>query len=201
MEVRMHRFARLAVAAAWLLAPSLAAASTWQIDSAHSSAQFAVSHLMVSTVRGTLGKVTGNVTLDESDITKSSVTATIDATGIDTREPKRDEHLRSPDFLDTKQFPTITFKSTKVEKIEDGRYHVNGDLTLRGVTKPAVLTVEGSPKPMQDPFGNTKLGGVVKTKLNRQDFGIAWNKKLDAGGLVVGDEVDVIIDIELTKAP
>lgn len=197
----MHRFTRLAVAAAWLLAPSLAAASSWQIDSAHSSAQFAVSHLMVSTVRGTLGKVTGNVTLDESDVTKSSVTATIDATGIDTREAKRDEHLRSPDFLDTKQFPTITFTSTKVEKLDERRYQVTGDLTLRGVTKPVVLTVEGSPTPMQDPFGNTKLGGVVKTKINRQDFGIAWNKKLDAGGLVVGDEVDVTIDVELNKAP
>lgn len=197
----MHRFTRLAVAAAWLLAPSLAAASSWQIDSAHSSAQFAVSHLMVSTVRGTLGKVTGNVTLDESDITKSSVSATIDATGIDTREAKRDEHLRSPDFLDTKQFPTITFTSTKVEKLDERRFQVTGDLTLRGVTKPVVLTVEGSPTPMQDPFGNTKLGGVVKTKLNRQDFGIAWNKKLDAGGLVVGDEVDVTIDVELNKAP
>jgi polyisoprenoid-binding protein YceI len=155
----------------------------------------------VSTVRGTLGKVTGNVTLDESDVTKSSVTATIDATGIDTREAKRDEHLRSPDFLDTKKFPTITFKSTKVEKLDERRFQVTGDLTLRGVTKPAVLTVEGSPTPMQDPFGNTKLGGVVKTKLNRQDFGVAWNKKLDAGGLVVGDEVDVTIDVELNKAP
>ncbi|MDX2169277.1 MAG: YceI family protein [Deltaproteobacteria bacterium] len=197
----MHRIARLAVATALLLAPSLAAASSWQIDSAHTSAQFAVRHLMVSTVRGTLGKVTGSVTLDETDVTKSSVTATIDATGIDTREPKRDEHLRSPEFLDTKKFPTITFNSTKVEKIEDGRYQVTGDLTLRGVTKPVVLTVEGSPTPMQDPFGNTKLGGTVKTKIDRQEFGVAWNKKLDAGGLVVGDEVDITIDVELTKAP
>lgn len=197
----MTRIARLAAAAALLAAPSLAAASTWQIDSAHTNAQFAVRHLMVSTVRGTLGKVSGTLTLDEADVTKSSVTATVDATGIDTRDAKRDEHLRSPDFLDTKQYPTITFASTKVEKDGDGRYKVTGNLTLRGVTKPAVLTVEGSPTPLQDPFGNTKLGGVAKTKINRQDFGIAWNKKLDAGGLVVGDEVDVTIDIELIKAP
>ncbi len=197
----MHRITHLALALAVLAAPQLASASSWQIDSAHTSAQFAVSHLMVSTVRGTLGKVTGTVTIDEKDLTKSSVTATIDTTAIDTREPKRDEHLRSPDFLDTKKFPTLTFKSTKVERFDDTHYQVTGDLTLRGVTKPAVLAVEGATTPMKDPFGNTKLGGVVKTKINRQEFGIAWSKKLDAGGLMVGDEVDVTIDVELTKAP
>ena len=195
----MTRIARLAVAAALLAAPPPAAASTWQIDSAHSSAQFAVRHLMVSTVRGTLGKVSGTLTLDETDVTKSSVTATVDATGIDTREAKRDEHLRSPEFLDTKQYPTITFTSTKVEKDGDGRYKVTGNLTLRGVTKPVVLTVEGSPTPLQDPFGNTKLGGVAKTKINRQDFGIVFSKTLDGGGALVGDEIAITIDVEVMK--
>jgi len=197
----MLRIARIAAGAALLLAPALAAASTWQIDPAHSSVQFAIRHLMVSTVRGTMGKVSGTLTLDETDVTRSTVTATVDASGIDTREAKRDEHLRSPEFLDTKKYPTITFTSTKVEKIEDGRYQVSGDLTLRGVTKPVVLTVEGSPAPINDPFGNTKLGGTAKTRINRQEFGVAWSKKLDAGGVVVGDDVDITIDVELVKAP
>jgi polyisoprenoid-binding protein YceI len=198
----MHRLIHTTTAAlALLAAPTLAAASAWQIDPAHTSAQFAVRHLMVSTVRGTLGKVSGTVTLDETDPTGSSVSASIDATGIDTRDAKRDEHLRGPDFLDAKKFPTITFKSTKVEKVTNDRYKVSGDLTLRGVTKPVVLEVEGSPTPMQDPFGNTKLGGTVKTTINRQDFGIAWSKKLDAGGVVVGDEVAITIDVELVKGP
>jgi len=197
----MHRLMRTTAALALLAAPTLAVASTWQIDAAHTSAQFAVKHLMVSTVRGTMGKVSGAVTLDDTDPTKSSLTASIDAAGIDTREAKRDEHLRGPDFLDVKKFPTITFKSTKVEKVTDGKYKVTGDLTLRGVTKPVVLEVEGSPTPMQDPFGNTKLGGTATTTINRQDFGVAWSKKLDAGGIVVGDELAITIDVELVKAP
>lgn len=190
---------RLALAAVLLAAPAAAATSTWEIDSAHSAAHFAVRHLMVSTVRGAMGTVTGTVTLDEGDPTRSVVKATIDATGIDTRNAKRDEHLRAPDFLDTRQYPTITFTSTKIEKTGEARWAVTGDLTLRGVTKPVVLTVEGAPTPLQDPFGNTKLGGVAKTTINRQDFGVAWNKAMEAGGLVVGDEVEITIDIELNK--
>jgi polyisoprenoid-binding protein YceI len=146
-----------------------------------------------------MGPVSGTLELDETNPAKSTVTATVDATGINTRDAKRDEHLRSPDFLDTAKFPTITFTSTKVEKVSDTQYKVTGDLTLRGVTKPVVLTVEGSPTPVNDPFGNTKLGGSATTRINRQDFGIAWSKSLDAGGLVVADEVDITIDLELTK--
>ncbi len=182
-----------------IAAPEVAGASTWNIDPAHTAAQFGVRHLMVSTVRGHLGKVTGVVNLDEADITKSSVEATIDAAGIDTREPKRDEHLRSADFLDVARYPTITFKSKKVSKVADDRYQVTGDLTIRGVRKEVVLDVEGVPKPFNDPFGNVRLGGVARTKISRKDFGVAWNKVLDTGGLVVGDEVEVTIDIELTK--
>jgi polyisoprenoid-binding protein YceI len=194
----LRRFRPILILAV-LAAPAVAGASTWTIDPAHSRAQFAVRHLMVSTVRGQLGRVTGVMTLDETDATRSSVEATIDATAIDTREPKRDEHLRTPEFLDTAKYPTITFKSTKVERVAENRYKVTGDLTLRGVTRQVVLDVEGSPTPMQDPFGNTKLGGVATTRLNRQDFGITWSKSLDGGGLVVGDDVDVIIDVELAK--
>jgi polyisoprenoid-binding protein YceI len=182
-----------------LVIPRVAGASTWAIDSAHSNAQFAVRHLMVSTVRGQLGKITGTVNLDENDLTRSTVEATIDANGIDTREAKRDDHLRGPDFLDTAKYPTVTFKSKKVERVSDDSYKVTGDLTMRGVTREVVLNVEGSPTPMKDPFGNTKVGGVAKTKLSRKDFGINWSKSLDGGGLVVGDDVAVTIDLELTK--
>jgi polyisoprenoid-binding protein YceI len=169
----------------------------WKIDPAHTSAQFAVRHLMVSTVRGSLGKVTGVVNIDETDLSKSSVEASIDLNGIDTREPKRDGHLKSPDFFDVAKYPEITFKSKKVAKVNDTKFQVTGDLTMHGVTKEVVLDVEGSPKPFTDPMGNRKLGGVASTKLNRQDFGVQWNKTLDGGGMVVSDNVDVTIDIEL----
>jgi len=195
----MQRLLRLTIIATALAAPTLAIASTWQIDPAHTNAQFAVRHLMVSTVRGQMGKVSGVVTLDENDLTKSSVEATIDTKGIDTREPKRDEHLRGPDFLDVAKYPTITFKSTKVERVADGKYKVTGNLTIRDVTKPAVLEVTGSPKPLTDPFGNVKLGGAATTRINRQDFGVSWSKSLDGGGLVVGDDVDITVDVELVK--
>jgi polyisoprenoid-binding protein YceI len=180
--------------------PCLAGASTWQIDPVHSSAQFAVRHLMVSTVRGTLGPVTGTMNLDETDPTKSSVEASVDANGIDTREAKRDAHLKSPDFFDVAKYPTITFKSKKVTKVNDTKFQVSGDLTMHGVTREVVLDVEGAPKPFKDPMGNLKLGGSATTKLNRKDFGIQWNKAMDGGGVVVGDNVDVTIDIELIGA-
>lgn len=178
---------------------SVAGAATFEIDSAHTSAEFAVRHLMVSKVRGNLGKVTGVVSLDETDPTKSSVEATIDVTGIDTREPKRDEHLKSPDFFDVAKYPTITFKSKKITKVGDGKFQMAGDLTIHGVTKEVVLDLEGSPTPFKDPMGHVKLGGAATTRLNRKDFGILWNKSLDGGGVVVGEDVDVTIDIELVK--
>ncbi len=174
-------------------------ASVWQIDPAHSSAQFAVRHLMVSTVRGTLGKVTGTVKLDDTDLTQSSVDASVDATTIDTREPKRDAHLKSPDFFDVAAYPVITFKSKQVKKIDEGTFRVVGDLTLHGVTKEVALNVNGSPQPSKDPAGNVKVGGVATTRLNRKDFNISWNKSLDGGGVVVGDDVDVTIDVELIR--
>jgi polyisoprenoid-binding protein YceI len=193
----MRRCVFVAVAIVAVGVPCLASASTWKIDPAHTSAQFAVRHLMVSTVRGTFGKVTGVVNIDEADLSKSSVEASIDVNGIDTREPKRDGHLKSPDFFDAAKYPEITFKSKKVAKVSDTKFQVTGDLSMHGVTKEVVLDVEGSPKPFNDPMGNRKLGGVVSMKLNRQDFGVQWNKTLDGGGMVVSDNVDVTIDIEL----
>ena len=192
---------RIWVAAIALLAslPMVAQAASFGIDSAHSSAQFAVKHLMVSTVRGTLGKITGTANLDESDISKSSVEATIDVKGIDTREEKRDNHLRGPDFFDADKFPSIHFKSTKVEAAGSDKFNITGDLTIRDVTKPVVLAVEGSAKPIKDPFGNDRMGGVARTRINRKDFGMSFNKTMDNGGVVVGDDVDITIDLELTK--
>jgi len=197
----MYRPAFAAVAVVAIALPTVAGASHWEIDPQHTSAQFAVSHLVVSTVRGTLGTVTGSVNLDEADVTKSSVEATIDAAGILTRDGMRDEHLKGPDFLYVTQYPKITFKSKKVDKIADGKFKVTGDLTLRGVTKEVALDVEGAPKPFHDQMGVLKLAGVAKTKINRRDFGMEYSKTLvDGGGLVVGNDVDIIIDIELEQA-
>src|SRR5512145_1993606 len=145
-----------AVAIALVAFPALASGqvSTWTFDPAHSHASFSVRHMIISNVRGELGKFSGTLTLDEKDITKSTVEATIDVTTIDTREPKRDEHLRSPDFFDAAKFPTLTFKSTKVEKAGKGALKVTGDLTMRGVTKPVVLNVAGPTDEVKDPYGN-----------------------------------------------
>lgn len=145
----MRRFILSAVTLIAVVSPSFAVASMWQIDPAHSSAQFAVRHMMVSTVRGTLGKVTGTVNLDETDPTKSAVEASVDVAGVDTREPKRDEHLKSADFFDVETYPTITFKSKTITGPGETKFEVTGDLTMHGVTKEIVLVVEGSPKPFR----------------------------------------------------
>ncbi len=197
----MHRSLCSVIAVAAITLPAIAGASTWQIDPAHTSAQFAVRHMMVSTVRGTLGPVAGTLTLDDADVTKSSIAATLDVSGIDTREPKRDAHLKSPDFFDAATYPTIKFTSKRITKVGEAKFQIAGDLTIHGVTKEVVLDVEGLPTPFKDPMGNVRMGGAATTKLNRKDFGLTWNKALDGGGLLVGDEVLVTIDIELTKAP
>ncbi|HYQ80511.1 MAG TPA: YceI family protein [Anaeromyxobacteraceae bacterium] len=196
----MKRIASVAAALALAL-PGLAlgAGSTWQIDPAHTRAGFGVKHLVISTVRGEFGKTAGTLTLDEGDVTKSKVEATIDVTSIDTREPKRDEHLRSPDFFDAAKYPTITFKSTKVEKAGDGQLRVTGDLTMRGVTKPVTLQVTGPTQEIKDPWGNARRGFSATTKLNRKDFGLNWSKTIEAGP-VVGDEVTIDIEGEMAKA-
>ncbi|MFE8601877.1 YceI family protein [Archangium violaceum] len=194
----MKLFFKPAIAALVLASPSLAFATEFEIDSAHSGASFSVKHMMVSNVRGAFSKVTGSANIDEKDITKSTVQAVIDATTVNTNEPKRDEHLKSPDFFDTAKFPTITFKSTKVEKAGDN-LKVTGDLTLHGVTKPVTLDVEGFTTEAKDPWGNTKRGGTATTKINRKDFGLGWNKVLDTGGVAVGEEVSITLDLELNK--
>lgn len=192
---------RLALALFTLLVAPLAGAATWEIDSAHSGAHFSVRHMMVSNVRGDFGKVTGTVVFDAKNPKAAQVNATIDVSSINTREPKRDEHLRSPDFFDAAKFPTITFKSKRVEQAGEGKYKVVGDLTIRGVTKEVTLDVEGPAPEAKDPWGNVKSGATATTKINRKDFGLAWNKVLETGGVAVGEEVKITLDIELNKKP
>ncbi len=173
--------------------------STWTIDSAHSAAQFSVRHMMVSNVRGEFGKLSGTAVYDPANAGAATVEATIDATTISTREARRDEHLRSADFFDTANNPTITFKSKKVQPVGEGHLKVTGDLTMRGVTKEVVLDVTGLNAEVKDQRGTARVGASATTRLNRKDFGISWNRALDSGGVVVADEVDVILDVELVK--
>jgi len=194
---RLALFAALVV----LGTAGLAHAQSWTIDSSHSAVSFAVRHMMVSTVRGDLGKVTGSVAFDPQQPTSGSVEATIDVTGINTREPGRDTHLKSPDFFDVAKFPTITFKSKKVAPAANGHFTITGDLTMKGVTKEVVLDAEPMRPIIKDQRGASRTGTTATTKLNRQDFGLTWSSALDGGGLVVGDEVSGTIDVELISAP
>ena len=170
--------------------------TTWTIDSAHSGVHFSVKHLVVATVRGQFDKVSGSVVIDPADPAGSSVHAVIDAASINTREPQRDAHLRSPDFLDAEQFPTIEFRSTKVARSDQG-FAVTGDLTIHGVTRTVVLAVEATDDEIRDPFGNLKRAATATTKINRKDFGLTWNVGLETGGFLVGDEVRIELDVEL----
>ena len=188
---------RLIIAAALALsAPALAA--TWQIDPAHSNVSFSVRHMMVSNVRGEFTKVSGTVEGDEKTPTQAVINATIDATSINTREAKRDDHLKSADFLDVAKYPTITFKSKRIEPSGTGQFKVTGDLTLHGVTKEVVLDVSDVTAPIKDPMGKTRAGAQATTKIDRKDFGINWSKTMDGGGLLVGNDVDIRIDVEAT---
>ena len=199
MGLKLSRSFAAAGLAAILALPAAAAPSQWQIDSQHASAQFAVKHLMISTVRGEFHGVTGAVNWDDKDITKSTIDVTIDTTTVDTREPKRNAHLKSPDFFDVAKYPTMTFKSKKIEQATAGKLKVTGDLTIHGVTKEVVLDVEGPTAPIKDPWGNTRVALNATASVNRQDFGVKWNASMDGGGVVVGDNVNITIDAELVK--
>ena len=174
------------------------AVSTWNIDQSHSLAEFSVRHMMVSTTRGQFGTITGNLQLDESDLTNSSVDVTIDVASITTRDEKRDEHLRSADFFDVATFPAITFKSTRVEGKGDD-YKVHGDLTIRGVTRPVVLDTEFNGFGTS-PWGQSVAGFEAKTEISRKDFGLEWNVALETGGVLVGDKVKIDVDLEALDA-
>jgi len=197
-----QKFLRIAILAATTTAISLPAVATtteWKIDPAHSSAQFAVRHLAISTIRGAFTKVSGTVQLDDQDVTKSSVDVTIDADSVDTRVPDRDKDLRSERFFDVVKYPTITFKSKKVEQAGPGKLKMTGDLTIHGTTKEVVLDVDGPTPAIKDPWGNQRAAANATTKINRQEYGVKFNAKMDTGGLVVGDDVAITIDVEMFK--
>lgn len=176
-----------------LVTLTAAAQDTWQLDPPHSSAQFSVRHLGVSTVRGAFTKVSGTLQYDANNPSKSSIQTTIQAASVDTRVDMRDNDLRSPNFLDVQKYPTITFNSKKIEVAGTGKLKITGDLTIHGVTKEVVLDVEGPSPAMKDPWGNLRMGASATTKINRQDFGVAG-----APG-VVGDEITITLDIEMIK--
>lgn len=182
-----------------LAAPILAHADTWQIDPMHTNVEFTVRHLMISNVKGNFEKTSGTITTDGSDPASAKIDATIDATSLNTRVEKRDADLKSPNYLDVAKYPTITFKSTKVEAAGEGKWKVTGDLTLHGVTKSVVLDVEGTGAPIHDPMGNTRAGAAATTEIKRSDFGITSNKTLDTGGVMIGDEIKISIDVEAIK--
>jgi len=190
-------FSRIAVTAglaAALALPAAAATSTWSIDPAHSSAQFAVKHLSISTVRGAFTSVKGTVQFDDKDISKSTVDVTIDVASVDTRVPDRDKDLRSDHFFDADHFPTITFKSRKVEQVSPGKLKVTGDLTIHGVTKEAVLDVDGPSAPIKDPWGNQRIGINASTTINRKDFSVG-----NYPATIVGEDISITIDSEMVQ--
>ena len=165
--------------------------SQWEIDTAHTTAQFSVRHMMVAKVRGHFEKVSGTVNLDEDDLTRSLIDVVLDASTINTRNEQRDGHLRSPDFFDVAQHPTITFRSTRVERAGGDRLEVTGDLTMRGVTRPITLAVEGPTPPARNPYGKQVRGVSATGRINRKEWGLSWNAALEAGGVLVGDEVEI----------
>jgi polyisoprenoid-binding protein YceI len=182
------------------LAAPQAATTTWNIDPVHSVAEFKVKHMMISNVKGQFTGLQGALTLDEGNITKSHVQASIDAASITTRDAQRDAHLKSADFFDVEKFPALSFKSTRISRARDGELAIDGDLTIHGVTRNVVFAVEGPTPSAKDPWGNTRIGLSASTKLNRKDFGLTWNTALETGGILVGDEVTITLEAQFVKA-
>ena len=195
----MKHFILSAAALSILTIPVLAGAATWNIDPDHSSVGFKVRHMMVSNVKGEFAKFKGSVVLDDRDITKSKVEVTFDTTSVNTGVAKRDDHLRSPEFFDVAKYPTMTFVSRTVKRTGNGKLLVTGDLNLHGVTKEVVLDVEGPSAEVKDPRGNVRLGASATTKINRKDFGLAYNKAIETGGMVVGEDVTIMLEVEMVK--
>ena len=184
---------------ATLTAPQTAV-TTWTIDPVHSVAEFKVKHMMISNVKGQFTKLSGSLSLNEADISESRVEAAIDAASITTREADRDAHLKSADFFDVEKFPTLSFKSTSVARKNDDEVSVDGDLTIHGVTRKVTFAVEGPTAPGKDPWGNTRIGISATTKINRKDYGLTWNAALETGGILVGDEITISLDVQFVKA-
>ena len=177
-----------------------ASVTTWKLDPAHSSAEFKVKHMMISNVKGNFSGLTGVLTEHTTDSSLSSVEATVDISSVSTGDAQRDTHLKSADFFHLEKHPRMTFKSTKVERKGEGEYRVTGDLTIHGVTKPVTFAVEGPSAPNKDPWGNTRIGLSATTKINRKDFGLTWNAALETGGILVGEDVQILLDVQFIKA-
>jgi len=175
------------------------ALSNWKIDSAHSSVEFSVRHMMIAKVKGSFHSFDANITADPEDLTTASIEFTVNVSSVDTRNSDRDAHLRSPDFFDADNHPKITFKAVSIQKTGDNEYAVTGDLTIRGVTHPETFKVvyEGGGK---DPWGNEKAGFSVEGKINRTKYGLVWNAALETGGVLVGEDVNITLEIEAVKA-
>lgn len=174
--------------------------STWNIDPVHSIAEFRVKHMMISNVRGQFTGVTGTLTYDEANPANSHVEAAIEVASIDTRDPQRDTHLKSPDFFDAEKFPTLTFTSSRVTRSGSGEIIVAGPLTIHGVTKEVEFEVEGPTPPVKDPWGNTRIGVSAKTRIDRKDYGLTFNAALETGGVMVGEQVSINLELEFVKA-
>lgn len=174
---------------------------TYNIDTQHSSAQFKVRHMMIANVKGEFDKVSGTVDYDPANASAAKVEASVDVNSISTREADRDNHLKSPDFFDVAKYPTITFKSSKVTPKGDGGLKIEGELTIHGATKPVTLDVEEVTDEVSDPWGLKRRGASATTRINRKDFGMEFNIPLDAGGFVVGDHIDITLDIEMVRKP
>lgn len=171
---------------------------TYLVDPSHSSAQFSVRHLMIANVKGEFTKLTGTVTYDAANPAASHVEAAIDANTINTRNEERDAHLKSGDFLDAAKFPTLTFQS-KEFRTRNGRLQISGDLTIRAITREVVLDVDGPTAEIKDPWGRLRVGATATTTINRKDWGLVWNRALETGGVMIGDELRITLDIEATR--
>lgn len=195
----MKRWINALVLISLLILPPLVSAETWNIDPEHSTVGFKIRHMMVTNVKGNFPAFSGTVQIDDKDITRSKVEVSIATASINTNISKRDEHLRSPDFFDVAKYPAMTYVSTRVEKAGAGKLRVVGNLTLHGITREVVLEVEGPTAAFKDPWGNVRRGASATAKINRKDFGLNWNAVIESGGVLVGDEVAIELELEMIK--
>lgn len=174
--------------------------TTWNVDPAHSATEFKVRHMMIAWVKGRIGGLKGVLNFDEADPARSKVKVSADLSTLNTGEPQRDGHLKSADFFDAEKYPEITFESTAVKRTGEGEFELKGNLTIHGETKPVTFAVEGLGAPGKDPWGNLRIGASATAKVNRKDFGLTWNSTLETGGVLVGEEVTLMIDVQFIKA-
>ena len=174
--------------------------TAWNLDPAHSTAEFKVKHMMISNVKGSFGSLAGVLQLDQTDYTHSTVEASIPVAALKTGDDQRDGHLKSADFFDAEKFPALTFKSSNIDSTGGANYAVTGDLTMHGVTKPVTFAVEDVSEPSKDPWGNHRIGLAASTKINRKDFGLTWNSALETGGVLVGEDVTISLEVQFIKS-